>query len=355
MNKNSNVSRRNFIRTTSTGLGAGLVGLSVPACSPAPSSGAGIPARKVSVASVDLKGLWPDSTRESRLKRILGRMQDVTGFKPDLVCMPELFDTSWVEENFLIRDIAEDEKTPGPFTSRIAEFARKNSCYVACPIYTKKDGNYYNSCLILDRKGEIAGVYHKMHPVKDEIITGKEGEEAVGVLPGEKDQPVIVTDFGKLGVQICYDANWQDGWEQYSRQGAEIMLFVSQFPGGRILNYYAWRHGCYIVSSTGGDARIIDMSGNDIHASSTFTRFAWADLNLEKMNTDTWPTNERIPDLFRKYGDRLGIHVWDNTGVITIESFDKDLKVADVLREFGIMTVAENVRTSEEVQNKYRL
>ena len=355
MRKSKGVSRRNFIRQTSAGLGAGIVGLSIPACDDGGSSEGRKMARKVSVATVDLKGLWPDTTRASRLKRILERMQEISSYRPDIVCLPELFDTSWVAEQFHLEDVAEDEKTPGPFTSKIAEFALKNSCYVACPLYTKKGGNFYNSCLIIDRKGEIIGTYNKMHPVKDEIITVKQGKDAAGVLPGARNQPVIKTDFGLMGVQICYDANWQDGWENYKRQGAEIILFCSQFPGGRILNFYAWRYGIYVISSTGGDARIVDISGNDIQSSSTFVRYAWADINLEKQNTDTWPTNGRIPDLFRKYGDRLGIKVFDNTGVITIESFDPGLKVSDVLKEFKIQTIDENIKTSEAVQNKYRL
>lgn len=355
MKKTSSLSRRNFIRRTSTGLGAGIVGLSIPACGSAAQQPGRKMARRVSVASVDLKGLWPDKTRESRIKRILERMEDVAGYRPDLICLPELVDTSWVEESVALVDIAEDEKNPGPVTGRIAEFAKKNSCYVACPVYTKKEGNFYNSCLLIDREGNIAGAYNKMHPVKDEIITVNAGKEAIGVLPGAKDQPVIETDFGKLGIQICYDANWQDGWENYKKQGAEIILFPSQFPGGRMLNYFAWRYGCYIISSTGSDARIVDMSGNDIHASSTFVRYAWAEINLEKLNADTWPTNERLPDLFNKYGSRLGIKVWDNTGVITIESLDPGIKVRDVLKEFEILTIDENVRASEIVQDKYRL
>ena len=354
MKNNSGLSRRNFIRQSSAGLGAGLVGFTVPSCAAAGASDNRQMARKVSVASVDLKGLWPDKTRESRIRRILERMQDVAAYKPDLICLPELVDTSWVDEQFSLSDIAEDEKIPGPVTGRMAEFAKKNNCYVACPVYTKK-GNFYNSSILIDRKGNIAGAYNKMHPVKDEIITGKEGKDAIGILPGAKDQPVIETDFGKIGMQICYDANWQDGWENYRKQGAEIILFLSQFPGGRILNYFAWRCGCYIISSTGSDARIVDMSGNDIHASSTFVRYAWAEINLEKLNADTWPTNDRLPDLFNKYGDRLHIKVWDNTGVITIESMDPDLKVRDVLKEFEILTVEENVKASEVVQDKYRL
>jgi beta-ureidopropionase len=353
--KMRSVSRRNFIQQTSAGLGAGLVGISIPSCGTSGPADSRKMARKVSVATIDLKGLWPDKTRESRIKRMLERMENVVGLHPDIICLPELFDTSWVDEEYTLDEVAEDEGVPGPVTGRISEFARKNSCYVACPVYTRKAGNFYNSSLLIDRKGNIAGVYNKIHPVKGEILTGKTGKEEIGVLPGAKEQPVIETDFGKIGIQICYDANWQDGWENYKKQGAEIILFPSQFPGGRMLNYFAWRYNCYIISSTGSDARIIDMSGNDLHSSSTFVRYAWAEINLEKLNADTWPTNDRLPDLFNKYGDRLGIKVWDNTGVIAIESFDSEVKVRDVLKEFEILTVEENVKASEVVQDKYRL
>jgi predicted amidohydrolase len=355
MKRINSVSRRNFIRQTSAGLGAGMVGLSIPGCAAAGQVESRKMARRVSAATVDLKGLWPSKTRESRIKSMLERMENVVGLHPDIICLPELFDTIWVEEKFNLGKVAEDEKMAGPVTGRIAEFAKKNNCYVACPVYTKKSGNFYNSCLLIDRKGNIAGSYNKIHPVKDEILTGNEGKEAIGVLPGAKDQPVIETDFGKVGIQICYDANWQDGWENFKKQGAEIILFPSAFPGGRMLNYFAWRYGCYIISATGGDARIVDMSGNDLHASSTFVRYAWAEINLEKVNADTWPTNERLPDLFNKYGSSLGIKVWDNTGVITIESLDSGVKVRDVVKEFQILTIDENVKASELVQDKYRL
>jgi beta-ureidopropionase len=354
MKNRSSVTRRNFIRNASVGLGGGIVGLSLPSCGQV-STDEKLTARRISVVGIDLKGLWPDKTRESRIKRMLGRMENVAGLHPDLICLPELFDSIWVDEEFKLSEIAEDEKIPGNVTARIAEFAKKNSCYVACPVYTRKEGNFYNSSLLIDRQGNIAGAYNKIHPVKDEILTGKTGDEAIGVLPGAKNQTVIETDFGKVGIQICYDANWQDGWENYKKQGADIILFPSAFPGGRILNYFAWRYGCYIISATGGDSRIIDISGNDLHSSSTFVRYAWADINLEKVNADTWPTNDRLPDLFNKYGHRLGIKVWDNTGVITIESLDNRIKVRDVLKEFEIQTIEENIKTCEVVQDKYRL
>ena len=280
-------------------------------------------------------------------------MEEVAGMQPDIICLPELFDTMFVQEQKPLSEVAEDEKVPGIVTSRIAAFAKKNNCYIVCPLVTKKDGSFYNSCLLVDRKGTIAGVYHKKHPVKTEIFPDQ-AFKGGGVIPGAIDQPIIETDFGKVGMLICYDANWSEAWDNLKKKGAKIVFFPSAFPGGRMLNYYALKNNYYIVSSTGGDARVIDISGNDLDSTSNFVRYAWAAINLEKVNVTTWPTNGMLPDLFKKYGDRLGIKVWGNTEVITIESRDPQLKVLDVLKEFRIPTYEELLKNETEVQNKYR-
>jgi predicted amidohydrolase len=353
MKNEKNVSRRNFLIKSSIGLGAGIAGATMSSFKPENSVDTIKLPGKICVATIDLKGLWPDSTRESRIRRVLDRMGELAGLNPDIICLPELFDTMWVQEKMAVKEVAEDEKIPGPVASRIAEFAMKNNCYVACPIYTKNDGHFYNSTLLIDRKGKIAGVYHKMHPTSTEIL--KNGVFGSGVSAGALNQPVIQTDFGKVGMQICYDANWVDGWDNLKKQGANMILFSSAFPGGRILNHYALENNCYIISSTGGDARIIDISGNDLDSSSTFVRYAWANINLEKVNVDTWPTNGRLPSIFKKYGNRLGIKVWDENGVITIESHDPNINVTDVLKEFKIPSSEELLQNTFAVQNKYRL
>jgi beta-ureidopropionase len=336
------------------GLGAGVVGATATSTQAQAGTETNKLPKEICVASVDLKGLWPDTTRESRIKRMLERMDEVVTMKPDLVCLPELFDTSWVEERLPLSELAEDEKIPGPVTSRMAAFAKKNNCYVVCPVITRKEGNYYNSSLLLDRKGDIAGVYHKAHPTKTEILPDQTFKGG-GTTPGALDQPIVDTDFGKVGMQICYDANFEVGWENLRKRGAEVVLFSSQFPGGKMLNYYARKHEYYIVSSTGGDARVIDISGNDLDCTSEFVRYAWATINLEKVNVTTWPTRDSLPDVFSRYGDRLKIKVWGNTSVITIESRDPQLKVLDVLEEFKIPTYASLLKNETEVQDKYRL
>lgn len=346
------ISRRKFFKQTALGLGAGVTGTTITSFSMGNAEEDIKLSGSLSVATIDLKGLGTN-TRESRIRLVLDRMGELVGLKPDIFCLPEHFDTTGVKEKISINVTAEDEKVPGFTAGRMAEFAKKNSCYVVCPIYTVNNGRYYNSSLLIDRKGHIGGVYHKIHPSKTEM-TGN-GDFITGITPGALNQPVIETDFGKVGMQIGSDIYWSDGWDNLKKQGANVILFSSDMPGGRMLNHYALQNSCYIISSSEDDARIIDISGNDLHASSTFIRYGWDNINLKKVIIDTWPTNERLPEIFRKYGHKLKFRIWDNNWTATVESLDPDLKIQDVLKEFRIVSSEELYKRTEEVQKKYRL
>lgn len=357
--KNKKITRRSFIGRSASGIGLGIVGsIHTQSCSaPVPAPDREVLRRNLKVASVDLQHLHPGQSIESRVNQMLDRMERAAGCKPDIMCLTETFNTSYVNEEKSYEEIAEDEYIPGPVTSRISDFAKKHQCYVVCPIITRNDGKFYNSALLIDRAGNIAGSYHKVHPVDSEIIDG------AGVIPGPIRPPVFETDFGKIGMQICFDANWFQSWEHLREDGAEIVFFPSQFPGGRILNFLAWKNGYYVVSSTGEDARIIDISGIDIDSSSFQLGYTWASLNLEKVYVPTFPGKYHIPDILKKYKDRVKIKVYRDTGGgagtgaghITIESLDPDLFVRDILEEYEIPVFWEEIKESDEIQARYRI
>ena len=71
--------------------------------------------REVWVAGISLKGLWPEKTIKKRMSDILERMENVYAFEPDLICLPETINTSWVDETVTLQEVAEDETTPGNF------------------------------------------------------------------------------------------------------------------------------------------------------------------------------------------------------------------------------------------------
>jgi predicted amidohydrolase len=304
--------------------------------------------REVVVAGIDLRGLWPVDTVEQRIDDIIRRMENVYIFQPDLICLPETFQTSWVREERQTEEYAEDETTPGPVTSLIAAEARKQNCYIVCPLVTKNKGKYYNSAILINRQGEIEGVYHKAHLVPSEI-------EQNNLTPGTLEPPVFTTDFGKVGIQICYDANWFDAWEHLKNQGAELICFPSQAPFINVLKHHAWINEAYILSSTGEGARIIDISGDEISVSGQFERWVCEPINLEKVLIHVWPYIRKVKDIREKYKEKVKINIYHPENWITIESRDPDVKLKNILREYEIPTYEEHLAKNEKVQDTYRL
>ena len=310
--------------------------------------------REVWVAAVSLKGLWPVNTIEKRMKDVLDRMESLYAFEPDVIVLPETIQTSWVKERKPLDEIAEDEKNPGPITSMLAEVAKKQRCYVTAPVITKRDGRYYNSSILLNRQGKIDGVFHKVRPTATEIVP-QTYYKGGGITPGEINAPVFKTDFGIVGMQICADASWEENWQSLKTNGAEMVFFPSQGPYSNTLSNHAWVNHYYIVSATGEDARIIDMTGDVIASDGEFARWVCAPVNLEKVFIHIWPQTLKFKDIQKKYGRKIRFHVYHKENWATLESLDADIKVLDILKEYDLPSYDEQIREATEIQDKYRL
>lgn len=310
--------------------------------------------REVWIAGISLKGIWPVDTVEQRMKDILKRMESVYAFEPDIICLPETVNISWVNEVKGIEDIAEDEDAHGPVTSMLADIARKQNCYIACPIITKKNGRFYNSSVLLNRQGKTEGVFHKVHPVSTEIIPGSYYTGS-GVTPGDIKPPVFKTDFGMVGMQICFDANWTESWRLLKEQGAELVCFPSQGPFTYALRNHAWMNQYAIVSSTGEDAQIIDQAGDSIALDGHFARWVCAPVNFEKVLIQIWPHTLKFDSIQKKYGRKVRFKIYHAENWATLESLDPDVKVKEILKEYEIPSFDEQIAEATAIQNKHRL
>jgi len=288
------------------------------------------------------------------MKDVLERMESVYAFEPDIICLPEEVNQSWVDETKTLQEVAEDETSPGPVTTMLAGIAGKQHCYITCPVVTKKDGHFYNSSILLNRQGKIDGVFHKVHPVSTEIIP-ETYYKGGGITPGPVKSSVYKTDFGTIGMQICMDADWLDGWHSLKEDGAEIVFFPSQGPYSNTLRNRAWVNHYYIVSSTGEDAQIIDMTGDVIASDGEFARWVCAPVNLEKVFLHIWPNTLKFDDIQKKYGRKIRFKIYHMENWATLESLDPDIKVKNILKDYEIPTYDEQLLESTEIQNKFRV
>ena len=91
-----------------------------------------------------------------------------------------------------------------------------------------EDGKIFNRCFLLDRNGEIRARYNKLHMFDIELKNGEFYRESDAIAPG--DRAVIVeTEFGRLGLSICYDLRFGALYRALAQAGAELITIPAAF------------------------------------------------------------------------------------------------------------------------------
>ena len=280
------------------------------------------------------------------VQKVLDIMKEIIPYRPDIICLPEIFAYAHTRSAYKLNDVA--EKLPGSIVTPFMNFAKANKCYVICPTYTQHNGDAYISAVLLDRQGNIAGEYHKMRPAISEL--------EMGIKPGKYDPPVFQTDFGIIGIQICFDIKYEKGWNKLKDKGAQIIFWPSAYAAGQEISSRAWRHQVYIVSSTQKDtSKICDITGEAIAQTGRWQRnWITAPVNLQKAFILTWPAVTLFPEIQKKYGSRLKLTTFGEEEWTIIESLDANLKVADVLKEYKLETMHAVLKNLSTVHDKAR-
>lgn len=349
-NDNSSHDRRSFLRTA--GIGAGVSALwsvedahadAANAKTPTPKSSR-LP-REVWIATISQNGLQAKDSR-SMIAKLLARMEEVVPFEPDIICLPETFPFANVGGS--TTELVDRAEEPiGDVSRPFAEFARKNHCYVVCPIITTERDRFYNSAVFIDRQGELLGEYRKTYPTT--------GEMRSGISPGPLEPPVFKADFGIVGAQICFDIEWTESWQKLRQAGAEVVFWPSAFAGGSMVNAKAWQNKYCVVSSTRKDtSKICDITGEEVAKTSRWNHWACAPVNLEKAFLHTWPYVQRFDEIHAKYGRGVRIRNFAEEEWTIIESRSPDVQIADVMKEFDLKTHEEHIQLADAAQCECR-
>ncbi|MBO1418554.1 nitrilase-related carbon-nitrogen hydrolase [Streptomyces sp. FH025] len=123
----------------------------------------------------------------------------------------------------------------GPTVSRMRELARELGLVMVVPVYEEEQtGVYYNTAAVIDADGSYLGKYRKHH-----IPQVKGFWEKYYFKPGNLGWPVFDTAVGKVGVYICYDRHFPEGWRALGLAGAQIVYNPSATSRG--LSAYLWQ------------------------------------------------------------------------------------------------------------------
>ncbi|MEV0799061.1 MULTISPECIES: nitrilase-related carbon-nitrogen hydrolase [unclassified Kribbella] len=127
------------------------------------------------------------------------------------------------------------ESVPGPTTERFAALAKELGMVMVLPVYEQEQpGVLYNTAAVIDADGKYLGKYRKNH-----IPQVKGFWEKFYFRPGNLGYPIFDTAVGRIGVYICYDRHFPEGWRALGLAGAKIVFNPSATSRG--LSAYLWK------------------------------------------------------------------------------------------------------------------
>lgn len=193
----------------------------------------------------------PETIRKAMIEAHIPLIEEAGEKGVQVLCFQEVFtqpyfcpsqDAKWYESA---------EPIPGgPTTTLMQTYAKKYRMVIVVPIYERDDvtGIYYNTAAVIDADGSYLGKYRKTHIPQ---VAGF--WEKFFFKPGASNWPVFQTQYCKLGVYICYDRHFPEGWRALALNGAEYIVNPSATVAG--LSEYLWKleqpasaaaNGCWI-------------------------------------------------------------------------------------------------------------
>ncbi len=104
---------------------------------------------------------------------------------------------------------------PGPETGRFSELARSYGATIVVGLHEQAGDEVYNSAVVIDADGSVAGVYRKVHLASFEAFSG--------VVPGD-GFPVFETAAGRIGGNICMDSSAAESSRLVGLNGADFLV-----------------------------------------------------------------------------------------------------------------------------------
>jgi beta-ureidopropionase len=192
----------------------------------------------------------PQAIREAMLKAHRPLIEQAGERGVQVLCFQEVFTQPYFCPSQDAKWYAAAEPVPGPTTEEMQVHARKHRMVIVAPVYEADSvaGVYYNTAAVIDADGSYLGKYRKTH------IPQLAGFwEKFFFKPGASNWPVFKTRYCKLGVYICYDRHFPEGWRALALNGAEYIVNPSATVAG--LSEYLWKleqpasaaaNGCWI-------------------------------------------------------------------------------------------------------------
>ncbi|USQ77810.1 carbon-nitrogen family hydrolase [Ornithinimicrobium cryptoxanthini] len=206
-------------------------------------------------------------SKSERIQRAEDMLHDIPS--ADLIVFPEL----WAPGYFYFDRYEENaEPLEGPVLGHARRWAKRLSAHVHVgSIIETRDGQLYNTAILLDPSGDVVQVYRKIH------VFGYQSREAQLLTAGEM-VTTTGTPFGRLSSTTCYDLRFPAVWEALVKEGTDMAIVPAAWPAARLHHWQlftsvrAVENQIYVIAcnavgeqegiSLPGHSRVVDPWGD---------------------------------------------------------------------------------------------
>ena len=171
----------------------------------------------ITIGVVQFKPQWGNVQRN--LSETLRFFSDAKNQGCEVVVLPEMWPTGMYGDLDMHKF---KEPIPGAYTDFLAREASKYSFFIIAGIPERGKGKaLHNTAVLIGKDGRVIAKHRKVHPYT------RLGEQKIWT-PGN-EFTVVDTDFGKVGLLICYDGDFPESWRTNALCGADIVFHISAY------------------------------------------------------------------------------------------------------------------------------
>jgi len=161
----------------------------------------------------------PSSDRKETLRQAEHLIKLAAGKGARIACLPQLFSTPWFPARIDSANFSFAESGDGETVTFLREAALKEDIAIVAPVFEKDGSDCFSTAFIIGNDGNILGKYRKIHVPQIPFW-----EEKTYFKPGDLGFPVFKTPFATIGVLLCWDAFFPEGFRILALKGAEIVF-----------------------------------------------------------------------------------------------------------------------------------
>ncbi len=235
-----------------------------------------------------------DGNMELNLKKSLEAIAQAANKGADLVLFPEVQLTEFFPQ-YPQQDVRKYALTiDSDIVNKFCNACKQNQISAVPNLYLLEEGKTYDASIYIDHTGEVKGIQKMVH-----VAQAEQFYEQDYYTPSNEGFHVFDTEFGKIGIVVCFDRHYPESIRTETLQGAELILIPTVNTKAEPSQIFEWelriqafqnsvilamcnRVGTEGQMSFSGESMVVDAKGEVLIKADDTEQIIVVDLDLQE-------------------------------------------------------------------------